>query len=38
MDERNYRRKSSFERLAADMTALIEYLGRMTRECLTPAG
>jgi len=27
-----------FERLAADMTALIEYLGRMTRECLTPAG
>src|SRR6202043_2550931 len=29
MDERSYRRKPSFEGLAADMTALVEHLGRM---------
>jgi N-formylglutamate amidohydrolase len=34
MDERNYRRKPAFARLAADLAALIEYLGEVMRECL----
>jgi N-formylglutamate amidohydrolase len=37
MDERSYRRKPSFEGLAADMTALVEHLGRMMREGLARA-
>jgi N-formylglutamate amidohydrolase len=37
MDERNYRRKPAFDRLAAEMTALIEHLGRMMREGLARA-
>jgi len=37
MDERNYRRKPSFERLAAELTALVEHLGRMMREGLARA-
>jgi len=34
MDERNYRRKPAFARLAADLAALIECLGEVIRECL----
>jgi N-formylglutamate amidohydrolase len=34
MDERNYRRKPAFARLAADLAALIECLGEVMRECL----
>jgi N-formylglutamate amidohydrolase len=34
MDERNYRRKPAFARLAADMAGLIEHLGEVMRECL----
>src|SRR5216684_4074138 len=37
MDERRYRRKPSFERLAAEMTALVEHLGRMMRQGLARA-
>jgi N-formylglutamate amidohydrolase len=37
MDERNYRRKPSFDRLATEMTALVEHLGRMMREGLARA-
>src|SRR5207247_537858 len=37
MDERNYRRKPSFERLAAEMTALVEHLGRLMRQGLSRA-
>jgi len=36
MDERSYRRKPGFERLAADMTALTEHLGQVAREHLAP--
>jgi len=34
MDERNYRRKPAFSRLADDMAGLIERLGQVVRECL----
>ena len=34
MDERSYRRKPAFARLAADMAALIEHLGEVMREWL----
>jgi len=34
MDERNYRRKPAFARLAADMAALIEHLGEVMHEWL----
>jgi N-formylglutamate amidohydrolase len=34
MDERNYRRKPAFARLAADLAGLIEHLGEVMRECL----
>src|SRR5438874_2809167 len=37
MDERNYRRKPGFARLAADMTELIEHLGEVVRDCLSHA-
>src|SRR5438552_659679 len=37
MDERSYRRKPSFDRLAAEMTALVEHLGRMMRDGLARA-
>jgi len=35
MDERNYRRKPAFARLAADMAALIEHLGEAMRQRLS---
>jgi N-formylglutamate amidohydrolase len=34
MDERSYRRKPAFARLAAELAALIEYLGEVMHECL----
>jgi N-formylglutamate amidohydrolase len=34
MDERNYRRKPAFARLAADLAALVELLGEVIREWL----
>src|SRR5947207_393476 len=37
MDERNYRRKPAFARLAADMPELIEHLGEVVRDCLSHA-
>src|SRR5436309_4060674 len=37
MDERNYRRKPGFARLAADLTDLIEHLGGVVRACLARA-
>jgi N-formylglutamate amidohydrolase len=38
MDERNYRRKPGFARLAADMAALIEHLADVMRDCLAGPG
>ena len=37
MDERSYRKKPGFERLAAEMTALVAHLGQLTQACLTEA-
>jgi N-formylglutamate amidohydrolase len=37
MDERNYRRKPRFERLAAEMAGLIDRLSRAAQECLAEA-
>jgi N-formylglutamate amidohydrolase len=34
MDQRSYRKKPGFDRLAADMTALVAHLGQVTHECL----
>jgi N-formylglutamate amidohydrolase len=34
MDERSYRRKPAFSRLAAEMTGLIDRLSEVVRECL----
>jgi N-formylglutamate amidohydrolase len=34
MDERSYRRKPAFSRLAAEMTGLIDCLSEVVRECL----
>jgi hypothetical protein len=34
MDERNYRRKPAFTRLAADMAGLIEHLAEVMRDWL----
>jgi N-formylglutamate amidohydrolase len=38
MDERNYRRKPAFARLATDMAALIEHLGEVMHEWLVCTG
>ena len=35
MDERNFRRKPRFPRLAKDLADLVEKLGRVTRDCLS---
>jgi N-formylglutamate amidohydrolase len=35
MDERSYRRKPGFERLAAEMTALVAHLGQVMQDCLS---
>jgi N-formylglutamate amidohydrolase len=35
MDERSYRKKPGFERLAAEMTALVAHLGQLMQQCLT---
>ena len=37
MDERSYRRKPEFARLAAEMTALVAYLGEFMRQRLGEA-
>ena len=37
MDERSYRKKPGFERLAAEMTALVAHLGQLMQECLAEA-
>jgi N-formylglutamate amidohydrolase len=37
MNERNYRRKPFFARLARDLAELVEQLGRVTQECLAHA-
>jgi N-formylglutamate amidohydrolase len=34
MDERSYRRKPAFSRLAAEMAGLIDRLSRVTQKCL----
>jgi N-formylglutamate amidohydrolase len=34
MDERSYRRKPGFDRLKAEMTALVAHLGEIMQECL----
>jgi hypothetical protein len=34
MDERSYRRTPGFDRLKADMTALVAHLGALMRESL----
>jgi N-formylglutamate amidohydrolase len=34
MDERSYRRKAGFDRLKAEMTALVSALGEIMQECL----
>jgi N-formylglutamate amidohydrolase len=35
MDERSYRKKPGFERLVAEMTALVAHLGQLMQQCLT---
>jgi N-formylglutamate amidohydrolase len=37
MNERNYRRKPCFARLARDLADLVEELGRVTQDCLADA-
>ena len=34
MDERSYRKRPGFERLAAEMTALVAHLGQLMQACL----
>jgi hypothetical protein len=34
MDERSYRRKSSFAQLVEDLAGLIERLGQVAQDCL----
>ena len=38
MDERSYRRKPGFERLAAEMARLVAHLGEVMLECLPGSG
>jgi len=33
MDERSYERKPTFDRIAADMTALVAHLGQVAEDC-----
>jgi hypothetical protein len=34
MDERSYRKRPGFERLASEMTSLVVHLGQLMQACL----